>query len=50
MGPPYNAITDKVKNMSVVLPLVSLLHSESMEPRHWDQLMTLTGRKFDHKS
>ena len=50
MGTPYTAITDKVKNMAVVLPLVSLLHSESMEQRHWDQLMTLTGRKFDHNS
>lgn len=50
MGAPYNAITDKVKNMTVVLPLVSLLHSESMEQRHWDQLMNLTGRKFDQNS
>lgn len=31
----YNAIVDKVKNMSVVLPLVSALHSEFMEDRHW---------------
>lgn len=31
----YNAIVEKVKNMSVVLPLVSALHSEFMEDRHW---------------
>ena len=36
MTSAYNAITDKVKNMGVVLPLVSLLHSESMEKRHWE--------------
>jgi dynein heavy chain, axonemal len=34
----YNKIVDKVKNMGTVLPLVSALHSEFMEDRHWDQL------------
>ena len=29
---------DQVKNMAVVLPLVSSLHSEFMEKRHWKQL------------
>ena len=43
----YNAIVDKVKNMGVVLPLVSSLHSEFMEKRHWKQLMDLTGKQFD---
>jgi dynein heavy chain len=28
-------ISEEVKNMSVVLPLVSSLHSEFMEKRHW---------------
>lgn len=32
----YNKIVDKVKNMGTVLPLVSALHSEFMEDRHWD--------------
>lgn len=41
---------DKVKNMGTVLPLVSSLHSEFMEDRHWTQLKTLTGKSFDHKS
>jgi dynein heavy chain len=31
----YNAMIDQVKNMAVVLPLVSSLHSEFMEKRHW---------------
>lgn len=43
----YNAVVDKVKNMGVVLPLVSSLHSEFMEKRHWKQLMELTGKQFD---
>lgn len=34
----YPNITEEVKNMSVVLPLVSSLHSEFMEKRHWKQL------------
>ena len=28
-------ISDQVKNMATVLPLVSSLHSEYMEKRHW---------------
>lgn len=32
----YNVIVDKVKNMGTVLPLVSALHSEFMEDRHWE--------------
>lgn len=43
----YNSIVDQVKNMSVVLPLVSSLHSEFMEKRHWKQLQELTEQKFD---
>lgn len=46
----HAAITDKVKNMQIVLPLVSSLHSEFMEKRHWQQLMDLTGKKFDPSS
>lgn len=36
--------------MNTVLPLVSSLHSENMEDRHWDKLKEITGKKFDHKS
>lgn len=46
----YLSVVDKVKNMSVVLPLVSALHSEFMEDRHWKQVKEMAGRQFDHKS
>lgn len=46
----YNSVVDKVKNMSVVLPLVSALHSEFMEDRHWKQIKEMTGKQFDNKS
>ena len=46
----YNVVVDKVKNMGVVLPLISSLHSEFMEKRHWKQLMDLTGKQFDQTS
>ena len=36
--------------MGTVLPLVSALHSEFMEDRHWDELKKLTARQFEHKS
>jgi len=37
----YDKIVDKVKNMGIILPLVSALHSEFMEERHWNQLKVL---------
>jgi dynein heavy chain len=43
----YNWIVDEVKNMSTVLPLINDLHSESMMPRHWTELMTCTGKSFE---
>lgn len=46
----YNVIVDKVKNMGTVLPLVSALHSEFMEDRHWTQLKQITSTNFDHLS
>lgn len=46
----YNPVVDQVKNMGVVLPLVSSLHSEFMEKRHWKQLQELTEKKFDQTS
>jgi len=30
--------------MGTVLPLVSSLHSETMEDRHWSELKKITGR------
>jgi len=31
----YNPLVELTKNMGTVLPLVSALHSEFMEKRHW---------------
>ena len=36
--------------MGTVLPLVSALHSEFMEDRHWSQLKQITSTNFDHNS
>ena len=36
--------------MGTVLPLVSSLHSEFMEKRHWQKIQVETGRQFDHTS
>jgi dynein heavy chain, axonemal len=49
-GRGYNVIVDKVKNMGTVLPLISALHSEFMEERHWDQVKALTKQSFDQAS
>lgn len=43
-------ISEEVKNMSVVLPLVSSLHSEFMEKRHWQQLQELTQKQFEQSA
>lgn len=40
----HATITDKVKNMTTVLPLVSSLHSDTMEDRHWASLKEITGK------
>lgn len=42
----YMGLDDKVKNMLVILPLISDLHSESMKDRHWDRLMKETNKHF----
>ena len=34
----YRSIEEAIKTMSVILPLVNSLHSESMRDRHWKQL------------
>ena len=43
----YKTLYDRVKNMAVVIPLISELHSEAMQERHWKTLMTLTHTHFD---
>uniref|UniRef100_A0A0G4GMS7 Dynein-1, subspecies f n=1 Tax=Chromera velia CCMP2878 TaxID=1169474 RepID=A0A0G4GMS7_9ALVE len=42
----FQWLTDEVKNMSIVLPLINDLHSDSMRDRHWKQLMAVTGKTF----
>jgi len=42
----YMGLDDKIKNMMVILPLISDLHSESMKDRHWERLMKETKKHF----
>ena len=46
----YGPLTELTKNMGIVLPLVSALHSEFMEKRHWQKIQVETGKTFDHTS
>lgn len=46
----YTTLSDTVKNMAVVLPLINELHSPSMEPRHWKDLMNITQKTINHTS
>ncbi len=43
----YAVIEKKVKNMQTLLPLISSLHSEFMESRHWQEIIQITGREID---
>lgn len=36
--------------MNTILPLISLLHSEFMQGRHWKKLMHVTEQHIDHAS
>ena len=46
----YFTLQETVKNMAVVLPLINELHSPSMEPRHWKDLMNITQKTINHTS
>ena len=46
----YIALSDTVKNMTTVLPLINELHSPCMEPRHWGALMSITQKQINHTS
>jgi hypothetical protein len=41
----YVGLLSEVKNLLIVLPLVNLLHSPAMEPRHWEDLKVSTGKQ-----
>jgi len=40
----YRQIENDIKNMSIILPLISELHNPSMRDRHWVQLAKVCGR------
>ena len=46
----FTSLTDRVKNMNTVLPLVSLLNSKDILDRHWKKLMVTTNQTIDFKS
>jgi len=46
----FSALNDRVKNMAVILPLISDLHSKSMMNRHWRKLMAITGKNIQFSS
>lgn len=46
----FMALNDRVKNMGIVLPLVSQLHSKFVLERHWKKMMKLTGQQIAFNS
>jgi dynein heavy chain len=46
----YVTLTDRVKNMSTILPLINDLHSPAMEGRHWAYLNGITGKHINPSS
>lgn len=46
----FLALQERVKNMNIILPLISDLHSKYMEKRHWRQLMNITGKDIAYDS
>eukprot|EP00931_Biecheleriopsis_adriatica_P036383 TRINITY_DN2095_c0_g1_i5.p1 TRINITY_DN2095_c0_g1~~TRINITY_DN2095_c0_g1_i5.p1 ORF type:complete len:4649 (-),score=1173.32 TRINITY_DN2095_c0_g1_i5:61-14007(-) len=43
----YRWLTEEVKNMATVLPLVNDLHGETMRDRHWTSIMAITQKTFE---
>eukprot|EP01084_Bolivina_argentea_P009096 17033_1 len=42
----FAGLQNEVKRYQTVLPLINLLHSETMKDRHWKQVMKVTGTTF----
>lgn len=40
----FIALNERVKNMNTILPLISQLHSDKMQERHWKKLMAFTKK------
>jgi dynein heavy chain len=46
----FVALNERVKNMNIILPLISMLHSPFMQERHWKKLMTITQQTVSFSS
>jgi dynein heavy chain len=46
----FVGLNDRVRNMNTILPLISYLHSEYMQERHWKKLMATTQQEIAFKS
>jgi dynein heavy chain len=42
----FTSLNERVRNMANVMPLIKDLHSPYMKERHWNRLMTITGKKI----
>jgi dynein heavy chain len=43
-------LNERVKNMNIILPLISQLHSKFMQNRHWRKLERTTSQTIEHNS
>jgi dynein heavy chain len=46
----FVGLTERVKNMNTILPLITQLHSQYMQERHWRKLMATTQQTISFKS
>ena len=42
----YDSLKTKLENFNTVLPLLEQLSKDSIKPRHWTELMTITSSTF----
>jgi len=43
----FRALGERVKQMDLIGPMVSQLHSDNMQERHWKNLMKICGKTVD---
>jgi dynein heavy chain, axonemal len=46
----FQALNDRVKQMDLIGPMISQLHSDNMQERHWKRLMHICGKNVDFQS
>lgn len=46
----FQSLNERVKNMNIILPLISQLHSKFMMERHWKKLMKTTQKEIAFNS